>query len=57
MSTSSSEAWKPDVPDREPVLEREEEQRQKQTVNFDQHYRAWDLSPALPGDLVWILDR
>ena len=41
------------------VVEREEEQRWKQIINFDRRHRAQDLSPALhvPGDLVWIRDR
>ena len=26
-------------------------------VNFNRRHRARDLSPALPGDLVWIPDR
>ena len=54
---SSREAQKPHVPNRKLVVEREEEQRLKQKVNFDQRHRAWNLSPALPGDVVWILDR
>ena len=54
---SSREAWKSHVPDMKFVVQREEKQRQKQNVNFDRCHRAQDLSPALPGDLVWILDR
>ena len=54
---SSREARKPQVPDRKLVVEREEEQRRKQKANFDRRHRARDLSPALPGDLVWIPDR
>ena len=53
---SSWEARKPYVPNRSLVVEREEEQRWKQKVNFDRLHRAWDLSPALPRDLVWIPD-
>ena len=39
------------------MVEREEEQRRKQKVNFDGRHRARDLSPTLTGDLVWIPDR
>ena len=54
---SSREARKTKVPNRKLVVESQEEQRWKQKANFDQHHRARDLLPALPGDLVWILDR
>ena len=54
---SSREAWKPQVPDRKLVVEREEEQIRKQKGNFDRHHRALDLSLAYPGNLVWISDR
>ena len=54
---SSKEARKYHVADRKLVVDREEEQRWKQKVNFDQCHRPQDLSPALPGDLVWISDR
>ena len=54
---SSREARKPVVPDRELLATREEELRQKQKWNFDCRHRAHDLSPALPGDLVWVRDR
>ena len=39
------------------MVEKEEEQRRKQKVNFDRRQRPWDLLPALPGDLVWVPDR
>ena len=39
------------------MVEREQEQRRKQKVNFDRPHRARDLLPALSGDLVWIPDR
>ena len=35
------------------MVEREE-LRRKQKVNFDRRHRAQDMSPELPGDLVWI---
>ena len=54
---SSREAQKPHVPDWKLVVEREEEQRRKQKVNFDRRHRVQDLSPAFPADLVWIPDR
>ena len=54
---SSREAWKPYVPLRKLLVEREEELRLKEKVNFDWHQRPQDLLPALPGDLVWIPDR
>ena len=54
---SSRQARKPQVPDMKLVVEREEEQRQKQKANFDRRHMARDLSPVLPGDLVWIPDR
>ena len=54
---SSREARKPAVPDRELLSAREEELRQKQKMNFDCRHRACDLSPVLPGDLVWVRDR
>ena len=54
---SSREAKKPDVPDRKLVVEREEKQRLKQKVKFDQCHRAQYLSPALQRDLLWIPDR
>ena len=54
---SSREAWKPHVPDRKLLVEGEEEPRWKQKGTFDRHHRAWDMSPALPGDLIWIPDR
>ena len=54
---SSREARKPHVPDRKLLVEREEELKWKQKDTFDWRHRAWDLSPALPGDLVWIPDK
>ena len=54
---NSREARNPQVPDKKLVVEREEEQRWKQKVDFDQRHRARDLSPTLPGNLVWIPDR
>ena len=54
---SSREAQKTYVSDRKLVIEREEEQRWKQKVNFDRLHRARDLLPAFPGDLVWIPNR
>ena len=52
----SREAQKPHVPDRRLPVERAEELRRKQKVTSDCHHRAWDLLPALPGDLVWVSD-
>ena len=39
------------------LVEREEELRWKKKVNFDQCHRDRDMSPELPGDMVWIPDR
>ena len=39
------------------LVEREEELRRKQKATFDRRPRARDLSPAPPGDFVWIPDR
>ena len=39
------------------LVERQEELRQESKVNFDRRHRVRDLSPTLPGDLVWIPDR
>ena len=55
--TSSREAQKQQFPDRKLLIERKEELRWKQKAPFDQGHRAWDLLPALTGDLVWIPDR
>ena len=54
---SSREAWEPHVLDRKLLVEREKKLRWKQKRYFDQRHRTQDLSPALPGDLVWIPDR
>ena len=42
---------------RQLLAAREEELREKHKRNFDRRHRARDLSPALPGDMVWVLDR
>ena len=54
---NSRKARKTIVPDRDLLVAREEELRQKHKRNFDRRHRARDLSPALPGDLVWVRDR
>ena len=53
----SREARIPLVPDKTLLLEREEELRRKQKCNFNRRHRARDLSPALPGNVVWLPDR
>ena len=53
----SREARRPCVPDKTPLVDREEELRQKQNLSFDRQHRARDLSPVLAGDLVWLPDR
>ena len=53
----SREARVPRVPDKTLLLEREEELRRKQKCNFNHRHWARDLSPALPGNVVWLPDR
>lgn len=54
---SSREARQPAIPNKQLLVAREEELRRKQKSNFDRRHRARDLSPTLPGDVVWLPDR
>ena len=48
---------KPTVPDAARILQREENYRQKMSVNFDRHHAARNLPSLTGGQEVWIPDR
>ena len=48
---------KPAIPDYSAVEEKERKRQERQRSNYNEHRRARELSPLLPGDHVWIADQ
>jgi len=48
---------KPAIPDYFALKEKEKKRQDWQRSNYNNHYRARELSPLFPGDHVWITDQ